>query len=118
MGIDLNAIENEALPGFRFAGGNLGSVVSAALPYVFFAAGAVLLFMIISAGLTLMTAAGDQKAVAGAKQRLTHALVGFILVFLAYWIVQATGIILGLPDLLSIFGAGRPSSCIPGVTCP
>lgn len=117
--LDLNQIEREGLGiNFKFAGGNLGQIVTAALPYVFFAAGAILLFMIISAGLTLMTAAGDQKAIAGAKARLTHALIGFVIVFLAYWIAELTGILLGIPDISGIFRGGRTCIPSPGNPCP
>ncbi len=81
----------------------IGDVISTALKFVFPAAGILLLVYLIAAGFSLMTSAGDPKAVAAAKGRITSALIGFIIIFAAYWIVQIVGIILGLGDIKTIF---------------
>jgi hypothetical protein len=73
----------------------IGSIISAALPLVIGLAGLGLLLMIISAGYTLMTSAGDAKKMDEGKQRLTFAIVGFIIVFGAYWGVQLIGVMFG-----------------------
>lgn len=86
---------------FKFA--KLGDVVSAAIPFLFAFAGLGLLLMIISAGFTLLTSAGDAKKLEAGKQRLTNALVGFLIIFVAYWIVQLAGKIFGVPEIQTIF---------------
>ena len=45
------------------------------------------------------------KKMEGAKNRLTFALVGFFIIFLAYWIVQLFGIMFGLDSIKQIFGS-------------
>ena len=113
--LDLNEIQSQGLPGFRFT--TIGSVITAAIPYIFFFAGVALLLYIIMGGYTLMTSRGDQKAIAAGKERITHGLIGFIIVFTAFWVVQLVGNLLGLPDFNSIFGGqgpGLPPPVPPG----
>ncbi len=81
----------------------IGGILSAAIPLVFAFAGLGLLLMLISAGYAFLTSAGDAKKMEQGKSRLTNALVGFILVFAAYWIVQLTGNIFGLQSITTIF---------------
>ena len=51
-----------------------------------------------------MTSRGDPKAVAAAKEKITFAVAGFVIIFVSYWIVQIVGQILGIQDILDIFG--------------
>lgn len=89
---------------FIFGSSNLGEIVGASLSYVFAAAGIGLLLMIISSGFTLMMSAGDAKKLASGRSRLTNSIVGFLLVFGAFWIVQIIGTILGWQESIgSIF---------------
>lgn len=89
--------------GFIFGQGKIGDILSAAVPLILAFAGLGLLLMLISAGYTFLTSAGDAKKMEQGKQRLTNALVGFIIVFAAYWIVQLTGTIFGLESMTSVF---------------
>ncbi len=82
---------------------NLSDIISLALKFVFPAAGVLLLVYLVLAGFSLMTSGGDPKAIQGAKGKITSAIIGFVIVFAAYWIVQLVGIILGLSDIQNIF---------------
>lgn len=95
--VDFNRIYNE-VPGFRFKGTNatISYIVSDLLPYVFVLAGILLLFFLIAGGLEMMTSAGNPKSSASAKEKITAALVGFIIIFAAYWITQLLQAILGI----------------------
>ena len=90
--------------GFLFQGsqGSIGNIVSNAFPIVLGLAGLGLLLMLIFAGYTFMTSAGDAKKMEEGKQRLTFAIVGFLIVFGAYWVVQILGIMFG-PAITSGF---------------
>ena len=101
--VDFNAIQNQGLPGFKFAGGTVGSVISALLPYLFAIAGILLLLFLISSGISYMTSRGDPKAVGAAQAKITYALVGFIIILIAYWGAQAAGLILGLGAITNTF---------------
>jgi len=82
---------------------NIGSILDAMTPLIFGFAGLGLLLMIISAGYTLLTSAGDAKKLESGKQRLTYAIVGFLVIFVAYWIVQLAGKIFGVAEIQSVF---------------
>jgi len=44
----------------------------------------------------MMIAANDEKGLAEAKKKITYALVGFLLLFVSYWLVQILEYILGI----------------------
>lgn len=81
----------------------IGEVVGALLPYLFAGAGLLLLLFLVYGGLSLMLSRGDPKAVQAAKGKITSALVGFIIVFASYWIVQIVGRILGIEEIINTF---------------
>lgn len=89
---------------FKFGGDNIGYILGQALSYVFAAAGIGLLLMIISSGFSLMMSAGDAKKLAAGKATLTNSIIGFLLIFAAFWIVQIMGIVLGWQSIFQIFG--------------
>lgn len=82
---------------------HVGDVVSTIIPYVFFFAGTAMLLMLIMGGFALLTGASDPKRIDQGKQQITYAVVGFIIVFLAYWVVQLARRIFGLTEY-TIFG--------------
>jgi hypothetical protein len=89
--------------GLNFAGGNIGDIVSELVKYLFPLAGILLLLYLIFGGFQLMLSRGDPKAAQSAQGKITNALVGFIIVFAAYWIVQIVGKILGIEAITTIF---------------
>jgi hypothetical protein len=82
--------------GFEFADKTPGDVISKALPYTFVFAGLGLLLMLIWGGITLMTAAGDANKAKAGYGRITGALIGFLIVFISYFILQILQTVLGL----------------------
>lgn len=82
---------------------DIGTIVSRAVPYIFAFAGFGLLLMLLAAGFDYLTSAGDEKKLETAKQRLTNALVGFLIILTAFWLVQIAAKIFGLSEAQSIF---------------
>lgn len=82
---------------------NLGAIISAVIPYLFGAAGLLLLLYLIWGGFSYMLSQGDPKAAESAKQKITNALVGFVIIFVAYWLVQILGMVLGITQFQQIF---------------
>ena len=68
-------------------GGNitLGTIISRAMDFVFIFAGVGLFLMLLSGGFTFLTSAGDTKKLEQGKGRLTNALLGFVIIFAAFW---------------------------------
>jgi ABC-type arginine/histidine transport system permease subunit len=84
---------------------SIGEIVSRLLPYLFAGAGLLLLLFLLYGGISLMLSRGDPKAVQSAKDKITGAVVGFVIVFAAYWIVQIVATLLGLQTKVGgIFG--------------
>lgn len=88
----------------KFAGGTLSDIINLALQYLFPLAGLLLLLYLLYGGYNYMLSRGDPKAVEQAKGIITTAVIGFIIIFIAYWLVQIIGLILGLPDIKTVFG--------------
>lgn len=83
----------------------IGEIISKILPYLFAGAGLLLLLYLLYGGLSLMLSRGDPKAVQSAKDKITGAVVGFVIVFASYWIVQIVATLLGLQTKVGgIFG--------------
>lgn len=102
--IDSGSLQQlESSIGLEFAGGTLGDIVGKFLQYVFPIAGLILLIYLLIGGYKLMFSAGNPKAVQAAKGIITNAFIGFIIVFLAFWIVQLIGIILGIESITNTF---------------
>ena len=75
---------------------DLGAIVSAALPLLFGITGFALFLFLIAAGFKYLTSSGDPKKLEAAKGSLTTAIIGFVLIFAAYWITQAVNYIFNL----------------------
>ena len=79
---------------------DIGSLVSLFIRIVFVIAGVAILFFFILGGISMITGAGNNnpEQIEKGKQSATSALIGFVVVFVAYWIVQLielwTGIII------------------------
>lgn len=68
----------------------IGSLVSVFLKISFVIAGLILLFYFILGGIGMISSAGksDPKVAEQAKATITSAVIGFVVVFTAYWIVK------------------------------
>ncbi len=75
-----------------------GAIITRALQFAIPAAGLILFVMIIWGGFEILTSASSGKKDAG-KQRITAAVIGFVLLFGAYWIAQIIEVIFGVKIL-------------------
>jgi len=82
---------------------NVGAILTKIIPLIFYIAGFGLLLMIIGAGFTMLTSGGDAKKMEQAQQQLTYAIVGFIIIFAAFWLVKIFGTIFGVSIINSMF---------------
>ncbi len=98
---DNGPVTINGVSGFKYV--DIGEVITGAMPFVIAFAGFGLLLMLISAGFSLLTSAGDAKKLESGKQRLTHAIIGFLVIFVAYWLVILIGKIFGVVEIQNIF---------------
>jgi len=75
---------------------NLAGVVNGLLVYLFPIVGVLLFVYLIWGGFELLTSLGDEKKLSSAKSKVTNAVIGFIIIFTAYWMTQIADKIFGL----------------------
>ncbi len=76
-----------------------GDLINAILPNVYVAAGLVLFFMFILGGFSVISGAGDSHKMEEGKKTITFAIMGLLVVFGSYWIIQIVQIVTGLEIL-------------------
>lgn len=77
---------------------SMGGLISVILPNIYLLAGLILLFFLIFGGLAVILGAGkgSQENIEKGKKILTGTLIGFLVVFASYWIIQILEIITGI----------------------
>lgn len=88
---------------FKFKRASVADIISSLLPYIFAGAGVLLLIYLILAGFELMTSAGEPKKIESARNKITSAILGFGIIFVAWWLTWLAGNILGLQPIKDIF---------------
>ncbi len=77
-------------------GKGVNDLVSLVVRAGFVIAGIIIIFYFILGGYQIMSGgSSDPRAKEQGKQTITSAVIGFIIVFVAYWIVRAIEIITG-----------------------
>lgn len=74
----------------------LGKIISRLLPYIFVVAGLILFVYLILGGFEFLTSAGNPDSIKKAQDKITNALVGFLLIFIAYWLTQVIEVVFGV----------------------
>ena len=74
-------------------------VVNRVVVFAFPIAGLILFVMIVWGGFEMLSGATTKKSIDTGKQRITAAFIGFLLLFLAYWIVVIIEAVFGVKIL-------------------
>lgn len=80
---------------------SLSSIFSTGVTLLLLFAVILTLFFLISAGIDMIMAGGDKQKVVNARQKLTYAIVGLIIVFFSFFIVNVIGGLFGV-NLLNV----------------
>lgn len=78
-------------------------IISKTLPYVFGAAGIILMINIITSGFKIMASQGDPKAMQEAQLKLKNSTIGVLILFTSFWIVGLIGQFFGLGVFYNLF---------------
>lgn len=75
----------------------LGDLISLFLNIALVASGVILLFLFIGGGIMMISSAGsgDSQGASRGKQAVTSAVLGFLLVFVAYWVIRFLEVVTG-----------------------
>ena len=76
-----------------------GALIGSAIQIVFIAAGLAVLIFIVWAAFDWITSGGDKEKVAGARRKITNAIIGLVLLALAYFITALVSDLVGIPIL-------------------
>lgn len=98
LAVDIGATFLSGTTGNLSDPSNISKFVSGIIATAISVAGVVLLFLLIGGGIAMISGAGksDPKTVDQGKKASTSALIGFIVVFSAYWIVKLIEVITGI----------------------
>ena len=76
-----------------------GGVISRVLSFAFPMAGFILFVMLVWGGFEILTEAKNQKMENG-KKRITAAVMGFLMLFISYWIIQIVFLVFGVENTI------------------
>lgn len=74
----------------------VGGLVTAVARAFMLVTGITCVFLIIYAGYSYLSAAGNPQKIAQANSVFTQAVIGLVIVFISYWIVKAIGALTGV----------------------
>ena len=89
---------------------NLGELIRNVLSLIFFAAGLLAFLYLLIGGLQWITSGGDQKAAAAARDRITAALVGLIIIVAAFAITLVLERVFGIRILSGVNFPAAPQT--------
>ena len=81
---------------FAFIDKAPADIINSLLPIVFILAGIILLAMLVSGGFTIFVSAGNPEKIKKGTSMITSALIGFLIIFAAYWIIELLQITFGI----------------------
>lgn len=76
-----------------------GSLINNVLPNVYIAGGLIIFFMIIFGGFTIIANAGNTDKIKEGSKTITSAIIGLLVLFSSYWIIQIIQVITGVSIL-------------------
>lgn len=82
---------------------NFGNVVGTLIQLIFAIAVIVALFYLVWGGFKWLTSGGDKGAVTAAREHIVAAIIGLVIIFLSYFILNI---------LLGFFGVGNLNSIV------
>ena len=97
--LDVNIAEQFNSPFGGSGGKTIGDLVSLFLKAAFVIAGILILVLFLVGGFSIIAGAGrdNPEAAEKGKSAITSAVIGFVVIFAAYWIIKIIEVITGTP---------------------
>lgn len=92
LGTALRFQDSDAVSTYQGA----GSLINNILPNVYIAGGVVIFFMIILGGFTIIANAGNPDKIKEGGKTITSAIIGLLVLFGSYWIIQIIQVVTGV----------------------
>jgi len=84
------------------------TTISTTIGVVTITAGLFFMAQVFSGSFMWLTSGGDKQALENAKKRLTHAVIGLLMVVLSYALISIVGLVFGLNILAPGASLGAP----------
>jgi hypothetical protein len=88
-------IGNDSVKG-KTGYGSLGEFISTVLPNIYIVAGLILFVLLIGGGFVIMTSSGNPDQQGKGAKAVTAAVIGFIIIFASYWLIQIIEVLTGI----------------------
>lgn len=75
------------------------TLINNIVPNIYIASGVVLFFMFILGGFKVISSASDTHKIEEGKKTISFAIMGLLVVFASYWIIQIIQVVTGLQIL-------------------
>lgn len=79
---------------------NTGTLIDNILPNIYVAAGIIIFFMIILGGFMIISNSNNPDKATDGNKIVTSAIIGLVVLFASYWIIQIIQVITGV-DILN-----------------
>lgn len=76
-----------------------GTLINNILPNVYIAGGIIIFFMLLFGGFTIISHAGNPDKLKDGTKTITSAIIGLLVLFASYWIIQLIQVITGVSIL-------------------
>lgn len=73
-----------------------GNLINNILPNVYIAGGLIIFFMIVFGGFTIISNAGNPDKIKDGTKTITSAIMGLLVLFASYWIIQIIQVVTGV----------------------
>jgi len=77
------------------------NLINNILPNVYIASGLVIFIMIVFGGFTIIAGAGNPDKIKDGSKTITSAIIGLLVLFASYWIIQIIQVVTGASILNS-----------------
>lgn len=77
----------------------VGDLINNVVPNVYIAGGLVVFFMFIIGGFTIIANAKDPHKIEEGSKTITSAIIGLLVLFASYWIIQIIQVVTGVQIL-------------------
>ncbi len=102
MNIFAPSVHAQTIGTITSAAPSINVIITGAIQLALAAAGLLFFAMLILGGLRYLSAGGDEKAAQGARQTLTNAGIGLIIIVAAFLIAQLLFAVFGLESFIQV----------------
>ena len=78
---------------------SITTLISTILPNIYIVSGLILFFLLLGGGFAVMASGGNVEQIDKGKQAISGAIIGFIIIFASFWIIQLIEKLTGIPIL-------------------